>query len=53
MVGISNLERRGHEGVVHPGLGEEGEVDVKATDVDHGRNCHHERGAGNKLLDEL
>ena len=53
MADISNLERRGHECVVDAGLGEKGEVDVEAADVDHGRNGHHERGAGNKLLDEL
>ena len=49
----SYLECRGHEGVVDAGLGEEGEVDVEAAEVQRHWDGQHERGSCHKLLDQL
>ena len=49
----AHLECRGHEGVVYSGLGEEGEVDVEAAEVQRHWDGQHERGCGHKLLDQL
>ena len=49
----AHLECRGHEGVVDAGLGEEGEVDVEAAEVQRHWDGQHERGSCHKLLDQL